>query len=113
VKTVAGMADAHYGVVAPHNAQGPVCSIISMHLGASTPNFYYQESFDVFNEPWTREIATGEPVTIEEGHVVVSSAPGLGIDLDWDRLSEHPYRRRNALKLFEPGWERRSPDLEE
>jgi hypothetical protein len=45
--------------------------------------------------------------------VVVSSAPGLGIDLDWDRLDEHPYHRRNVLKLFEPGWERRAAPLEE
>lgn len=106
-RVVAGMADAHYGLVAPHNAQGPVCSAISMHLGASTPNFYYQESFDVFNEPWTRHIIVGEPLAIDNGQVVVSHAPGLGIDLDWEALDDHPHRAQNVLKLFEPGWERR------
>ena len=58
-KIVAGLADAHYGMVAPHNAQGPVCSMVSLHLGASTTNFYYLESFEDFNESWTREIVIG------------------------------------------------------
>jgi galactonate dehydratase len=78
-----------------------------MHLGASTPNFYYQESFDVFNEPWTRHIVVGEPLAIDNGDVVVSRAPGLGIDLDWEALDDHPHRAQNVLRLFEPGWERR------
>ena len=106
-KTIAGMADAHYGVLAPHNAQGPVCSMVSMHLGASTPNFYYQESFDVFNEPWTRQIVAAEPLTIADGQVVVSDAPGLGLDLDWERLADHPYMPSHVLRLYEDGWETR------
>ena len=62
-KVVAGMVDAHYGVLAPHNAQGPVCSMLSVHLGASTPNFYYLESFEGFNEPWTRRSSSMTPST--------------------------------------------------
>ena len=104
-KTIVGMADAHYGVVAPHNAQGPVCSMVSMHLGASTPNFYYQESFEVFNEPWTRQIVAAEPLTIADGQVQVSDATGLGIDLDWERLAAHPYMPTHVLRLYEDGWE--------
>ncbi len=107
---VARMADAHYGVIAPHDAQGPVCSAISMHLGATTPNFYYQESFDVFNDPWTREIVVGDPLVIDDGEIVVSDAPGLGIDLDWAALRAHPYESGHVLKLFEPGWELRGSE---
>ncbi len=106
-KTIAGMADAHYGVLAPHNAQGPVCSMVSMHLGASTPNFYYQESFEVFNEAWTRQIVAAEPLTIADGHVIVSDATGLGIDLEWERLADHPYMPSHVLRLYEDGWETR------
>ena len=49
-RQVAAMADAHYAVVAPHNAQGPVCGAMSRQLGACIPNFYVQESFDEFGE---------------------------------------------------------------
>ena len=37
----------------------------------------------------------------------IPDAPGLGIELDWDRLGEHPYRRQHLIRLFSPGWERR------
>lgn len=42
-----------------------------------------------------------------DGHVPVPTGPGLGIDLDWDRLVEHPYEPEHVLRLFSPGWERR------
>jgi galactonate dehydratase len=107
-RQVAAMADAHYAVVAPHNAQGPVCSIVSSHLGACIPNFYVQESFDEFNADWSREIVD-RPVLPVDGHVPVPSGPGLGIDLDWERLADHPYERAHLLRLFKPGWEQRDP----
>ena len=105
-RQVAAMVDAHHGVVAPHNAQGPVCSAISVQLGACIPNFYVQESFDEFNAPWSREIVD-HPVLPLNGYVEVPTAPGLGIDLDWERLAAHPYERQHLLRLFSPGWERR------
>jgi galactonate dehydratase len=105
-RQVAAMADAHYAVVAPHNAQGPICSAISAHLGACIPNFYVQESFDEFNTSWTREIVD-RPVVPVDGHVPIPTGAGLGIDLDWERLAEHPYERAHVIRLFSPGWERR------
>ncbi|MBA2247798.1 MAG: hypothetical protein H0W23_06690, partial [Chloroflexia bacterium] len=33
--------------------------------------------------------------------------PGLGTDLNWQLLAEHPYQASNFLPLFAPGWERR------
>jgi galactonate dehydratase len=106
-RQVAAMADAHHAVVAPHNAQGPVCSAIAVTLGACTPNFYVQESFDEFNASWTQEIVD-RPILPKDGYVDIPAGPGLGIELDWERLAAHPYERANLLHLFEPGWERRS-----
>jgi galactonate dehydratase len=105
-RQVAAMADAHYAVVAPHNAQGPVCGAVSRQLGACVPNFYVQESFDEFNADWTREIVDA-PVLPLDGYLEVPNRPGLGIDLDWDRLAGHPYERQHLLRLFSPGWELR------
>jgi galactonate dehydratase len=105
-RQVASMADAHYAVVAPHNAQGPVCGAISRTLGACIPNFYVQESFDEFNADWTRDIVD-RPALPVDGFVEVVDEPGLGITVDWDRLASHPYERAHLLRLFSPGWERR------
>jgi len=106
-RQLAAMVDAHYGVVAPHNAQGPVCAAVSAQLGACIPNFYVQEAFEVQSSSDIVSALVDEPVVPREGYVTVPTRPGLGIDLDWERLERYPYERANWLRLFEPGWERR------
>ena len=105
-RIVAGMADAHFAVIAPHSAQGPVCSAACVQLNASIPNFFIHEIFDEFNEPWEKEIVTNH-VEVVNGYIEVPKRPGLGIDLNVEEIHKHPYRQENYLPLFKPGWERR------
>ena len=105
-RKIADMIDAHYGVIAPHSAQGPICSAACVQLNASTPNFYIHEIFDEFNEPWEREIVTN-PVTVVNGYIPIPDRPGLGVDLNLEEIAKHPYRPENAIPLFKPGWEKR------
>jgi galactonate dehydratase len=107
-RQVAAMADAHYAMVAPHNAQGPVCGAISVQLGACVPNFLVMETFDEFNVAWARELVD-HPLEVVDGSVEVWDRPGLGIDLDWERLDDHPYEPQHWLPLFGTGWELRTP----
>jgi galactonate dehydratase len=107
-RIIAGMVDAHYGVIAPHSAQGPVCSAACVQLNASIPNFFIHEIFDDFNEPWEKQIVT-HPVEVVNGYIEVSKRPGLGIDLNIEEIQKHPYEQENYLPLFKPGWERREP----
>jgi len=105
-RIVAAMADAHYAVIAPHSAQGPVCSAACVQLNASIPNFFIHEIFDEFNEPWEKEIVTN-PVVVVDGYIGVSERPGLGTDLNIEEIRRHPYQQENYLPLFKPGWEKR------
>ena len=105
-RIVAGMADAHFAVIAPHSAQGPVCSAACVQLNASIPNFFIHEIFDEFNEPWEREIVTNH-VEVVNGYIEVPERPGLGVDLNLEEIRKHPYQQENYLPLFKPGWERR------
>jgi galactonate dehydratase len=105
-RKIADMADAHFAMLAPHSAQGPVCSAACVQLNASAPNFFIHEIFDEFNEPWEKEIVTN-PVEVVNGHIEISERPGLGIDLNIDEILKHPYQQENALPLFQKGWERR------
>lgn len=105
-RQVCAMADAHYAVVAPHQAQGPLCTATCVQLGAATPNLLVQELFDEFNVGWEREIVD-PPVQVISGHIVIPERPGLGVDLNWSELEKHPYQVQNFLPLFTPGWERR------
>ena len=108
-RQVAALAEASHAVVAPHNAQGPICSAVSSQLGACVPNFYVQESFDIFNEDWTRDLVH-PPISVVDGYVEVPEGPGLGIEIDWDRVESHASRRPHSLELFADGWERRGAD---
>jgi galactonate dehydratase len=105
-RKIADMADAHYGVIAPHSAQGPICSAACVQLNASLPNFFIHEIFDEFNEPWEREIVTN-PVHVVDGYIEIPNGPGLGIDLNVEEIARHPYQQGNHLPLFQPGWEQR------
>ncbi len=105
-RKIADMVDAHYGMIAPHSAQGPVCSAACAQLNASIPNFYLHEIFDEFNEPWEKEIVTGG-VEVVNGYIEVSERPGLGIDLNIEEILKHPYQQENYIPLFKPGWEKR------
>ena len=109
-RIIAGMVDAHFGVIAPHSAQGPVCSAACVQLNASIPNFFIHEIFDEFNEPWEKEIVTN-PVVVVNGYIDVPERPGLGIDLNIDEIRMHPYQQENHLPLFKAGWERRERQI--
>ncbi len=105
-RKIADMVDAHYGVIAPHSAQGPICSAGCVQLNASIPNFFIHEIFDEFNEPWEKEIVTNA-VHVVDGYIEIPDRPGLGIDLNIEEIQKHPYQVGNHLPLFQQGWEQR------
>ena len=105
-RKIADFVDAHYGVVAPHSAQGPVCSAACVQLSASLPNFFLQEFFDDFNEPWEK-LLVDYPVEVVDGYIEIPDKPGLGIELNFEEIGRHPYQLGNALPLFKQGWEMR------
>ncbi len=111
-KVVAGMVHAHNGVIAPHSAQGPICSLVCAHLNTATPNFFLHEFFDEFNESWESSILT-EMLHVKDGYIEVPSTPGLGAELNPEEIRKRPYQPTNFLPLFTHGWERRIGDVGE
>jgi galactonate dehydratase len=106
-RKVIGMADGFYAQSAPHQAQGPVATAITIHLNASSPNAYVAELFDEFNVEWESELVD-HPAQVVDGYLQISDRPGLGIDLNLDVAAKHPYNELNFLPLFDEGWERRT-----
>jgi galactonate dehydratase len=105
-RKIVDMVDAHYGVVAPHSAQGPVSSAGCVQLNACTPNFLIHEFFDDFNDSWEKRMVDF-PVEVVDGYVLIPDRPGLGIDLNLEEMAKHPYSQRFHLPLFKAGWEKR------
>ena len=64
------------------------------------PNFIITEYFVNFEEKGL-EIAT-PGFTVQNSHIELPTAPGLGIDLDEDALAANPYQQRPDRNLRQP-----------
>ena len=93
LKIIAGMAEAYYSPLAPHNPQGPCSLAASLQIAAAIPNFLIQERGD--NE---YEDLLAKPLApVVNGHRPLPTDPGLGITIDEDKLMDQvgepsPYR---------------------
>ncbi len=74
------MAEAYDVEIAPHNMSGPVATAASLHLSVTTRNFSMLE-YCWGAVPWRAELVRGTE-RIEDGQLVLSDQPGLGIG--WD-----------------------------
>ena len=98
LKIIAGMAEAYYSPLAPHNPQGPCSLAASFQIAASIPNFLVQERGD--NE---YEDLLAKPMPpIREGHRPLLTDPGLGITIDEDKLMAQVGEPRPYLPQFDP-----------
>ncbi len=76
-KIIAGMAEAYYVPIAPHNPMGPISLASGLHLAASIPNFLVQEQVTL-GEGYLKK-----PFKLQkDGTVMIPEGPGLGIELD-------------------------------
>jgi galactonate dehydratase len=93
LRIIAGMAEAYYTPVGPHNPQGPCSLAASLQIAAAIPSFLAQERGD--NE-YLDLLAKPLP-PVQDGHRPLLTDPGLGITIDEDKLQAqvgdpHPYR---------------------
>jgi galactonate dehydratase len=82
LRVIAGMAEAYYTPLAPHNPQGPCSLAASLQIAASIPNFLIQERGD--NEH--ADLLAKPLPPIQNGHRPILTDPGLGITIDEDKL---------------------------
>lgn len=82
-RLIAGMAEAYYAGIAPHNPLGPISLAAGLQLAASIPNFLVQEQVTLGEGYLT------EPFEVDdEGYIPLPEGPGLGIELDMDQLED-------------------------
>jgi galactonate dehydratase len=93
VRLIAGMAEAYYASIAPHNPLGPISLAAGIQLAAAIPNFLCQEQVSL-GEGYLKK-----PFEVQEGYIPVPDGPGLGIELDDDALADkldHDWRNRET-----------------
>jgi len=112
-RKIADLVDAHYGVIVPHSAQGPICTLACLQIDTCTPNFYMQEYFDQFNVGWEKDLLTWNPRLID-GCLELPTTPGLGADMNLEVVKEHPYHEIGDISLWDQDWHfRREGEAEE
>ena len=91
-KKIAALAEAHYAQIAPHLYCGPVVGAANIQLAACSPNFLVLEG--ILDWGGFHAEILRRPVAWEDGYVVPSTEPGLGVELDEEVAAAHPYEGR-------------------
>ena len=122
-KKIAALAEAHYVGVVPHNPLGPISTAACAQLAACIPNFALLEypSWDWHPREGTVAAAADEPVTmlerprpeavivqepllVEDGFLLITDRPGIGVELTRNIQETCPYRpRRVKTRLHRDG----------
>ena len=82
VRLIAGMAEAYYATIAPHNPLGPISLAAGVQLAASIPNFLCQEQVSL-GEGYVKQ-----PFNIRDGYLDLPTGPGLGVELDKNKMAD-------------------------
>ena len=92
-RLIAGMAEAFYAVIAPHNPLGPISLAAGLNLAAAIPNFLCQEQVSL-GDGYIKK-----PFQVREGFIDIPTGPGLGVELDENALAnkiDHDWRNRET-----------------
>jgi galactonate dehydratase len=81
-RLIAGMAEAYYASIAPHNPLGPISLAAGVQLAASIPNFMCQEQVSL-GEGYLKR-----PFQVREGYLDLPAGPGLGVELDDNAMAD-------------------------
>ena len=96
-KKIAAMADTYYIPVAPHNPNGPICTVASIHACVSIPNFLILEFFEP-DEAVFNEIIPGG-LRGDRGSIPPIEGPGLGITISDDFLKKHAFDEKKTDEM--------------
>ena len=88
-KKIASIGEVHQALLAPHCYCGPVVAAANIALATCTPNFLILESIDRWDGFHAELLET--PIRWEDGMVIPSTEPGLGVVLDVDVARANPY----------------------
>jgi galactonate dehydratase len=88
LRRIAALADASFVTVAPHNPNGPIGTMVSIHLALALSNFLILEQV-TSDVPWRAEIVDG-PIEVTGGYFEAPTRPGIGLELVEEVAAAHP-----------------------
>tara|TARA_Y100000588_G_scaffold159383_2_gene173288 strand:- start:3472 stop:4635 length:1164 start_codon:yes stop_codon:yes gene_type:complete len=96
LRLIAGMAEAYYAPLAPHNPNGPCSLAASLQVAACIPNFMVQERGDREHD------LLAEPLPpVKDGYRPIPQGPGLGITIDQNLIDDEIGEPREYLPQYD------------
>lgn len=83
-KKIAALAEANYVQMAPHVWGGPIITAASVQVATAIPNFLILES--IYKSRGFFDEIVKEPFDWQDGYLIPSDRPGIGIELDEEKL---------------------------
>jgi len=102
-KKIATLAQSNDMLLSPHCSIGPVALCAAIHFDWATPHVLVQENFAEYDAPWRNELIGGwNP--IQRGEFALPEKPGLGIELNLEAITRHPYQKHSFPSLWDERW---------
>ena len=89
VKKIAAIAEAALVGYFPHLMGSPVNIAAYVQMDAAVPNYVLMEHYNVDNHKLNDIV--DEPLTYENGYIIVPDKPGIGVEIQEDKLEKFPY----------------------
>lgn len=88
-KRIANMAEMEYIPFTPHNVSSPIGTIAAAHVCAAVSNFVVLEWHAIDMPHWPEFIRYSGGDVIVDGHIELTEAPGLGLELNEEAALEY------------------------
>lgn len=99
-RRIAALAEAHRVAIAPHNPQGPISTMASIHFGFSQPSYLICEAVHA-DVPWRDDVVKADIKLNRNGRLVSPPMePGLGVDVNEDEACKHPFQQEVFQRAF-------------
>jgi len=99
-RKIAALAEASFVSVFPHLMGSPVNIAAFVQFDAATPNAVLHENYNVADTPLNEILE--QPLTLENGYILVPDGPGIGVELREDKLDRFPFEPRTIQGRFRP-----------
>ena len=88
-KKISGLAETHYAQIAPHLYCGPIVGAANIQISICSPNFLILEGIKDWGNFYSEILK--EPIRWENGYVIPSNKPGLGVELNENVANKYTY----------------------
>ena len=76
--------------IAPHLYCGPIVGAANIQIATCIPNFLILESIKKMDGFYAEILK--KPIQWDQGYVIPSKEPGLGVEIDEDVVRKYPYK---------------------